>query len=251
VGTIAGACRVVSEAFVKPGPKGPPGRVWIVYRQIFRRNFFPEEDTAAVFGARLTPCGFHIRERLFPGQYNVTLLEISLLEGRSPSLFAGATGEDDAGHETLLDSLGVTLAGPEDRASALRVLREVVGMPGSPDLAIVWGACVLDLVVADRPDLAEAVARWQIGRVPKAAPLHFALGVALFAQGRVEEAGESFEAAYRHQPSLRLLTAPLVGHLLKGENAAAREELERMRPWGWAYYIPVFDHLLKDVGSPS
>ncbi len=245
-GTIPGICRAVTEAFVAPGGRGVPDRVWVTYREQLRRAFFPEEDTVAVFKARLTPCGLHVREHLFPGQYNVTLLEITRAEGRTPSLFPGATAEDDNGHEALLDSLGLTFSGPEDREAALRVLREGAWMPRGPELPVIWGPSALDLVTAGRPDLAEAVLRWQIGRVPKAATLHFCLGAALFAQGRVEEAAASFEAAHRYQPSLRLLSAPLTGPLLRGDKAAARAELERMRPWGWAYYIPVFDHLLRE-----
>ncbi len=248
--TVAAVCAAVPELFA-PAGQAPPARVWVVYRGLFRETLFSGEDTAGVLRERLAACGIGLEPHFFPGLYNVTLLETYVLPGRMPMPCAELSATDDRGHRELLGALGIRFAGQAEEDASLRVLCRVIGATWADLPPVIWATYVLDLVAADRPDLAEAVARWQIGRVPKASPLHFALGAALFAQGRVSEAGESFEAAYGHQPSLRLLTAPLVGHLLRGDRAAARAELERMRPWGWAYYIPVFDHLLAENARPA
>lgn len=243
--TVAAACDAVFQAFHSPGG-GAPKHVWVVYRGLFRRIFFPLEDTERLFRERLGACRIRVTAHRYPGQYTLVLLKAERLpegsvEGCDPS-FPG----DEWGHEALLDALDPGGRATGDREQALRVLRRVVGWPWPEAPPLIWASCVLDLVAADRADLAAAAARWQLERRPRAAPLHFALAVAHYAQARPAEAGESFEAAYRLQPSLRLLTGPLVASLLRGDRTGARRELERMRPWGWAYYIPVFDYLLRE-----
>lgn len=244
VNTVAAACDAVFGAFNPAGGEASE-HVWVVYRGFFRKRFFPVEDTEGLFRDRLGACGIGVTACRYPGQYDLVLLEMARSSGGSPEACDPAFPGDERGHEELLDVVDPGGLKTGDREETLRVLRRVVGWTWPEAPPLIWAPCILDLVTADRPDVAEAVSRWQLERAPRAAPLHFALAVSLCARGRPAEAEQSFETAYRLQPSLRLLTAPLVGPLLRGDRAAARAELERMRPWGWAYYIPAFDHLLR------
>ena len=247
VNTLQAVCDEATDSFVsgrvRQTREDHVPSVWVVYRQFIYDSVFPDSHPVQSLSAGLAARGLQVEKRVFWGMYDATVLRITPIPGRqvtrSDEPIPTAVKYDD-----ILGRVRPELNTPEARKKAEQALRRHIPIWPCVNPFVV-AAYAMDLICADRPDLAEAVSRCQLSVEEKFGSLHYALGAALLAQGREQEAVACFDKAFQYQDSLRQLTGEFLKRLIERKDMeGARHELERMKSMGWAFYLPCFEHIL-------
>jgi hypothetical protein len=205
---------------------------WIVFEQTFIHWMYPAFDLRRVVSEALTERGLEASQVEFPGQYNLVLFRVSRnpqIEPKTNSASVLTLAPID--YTALLLKLGINSSDEAVRTRFVTALRnEVMIWPPLGSFFVVVHS--MDLLAANEPELAEAMAREALARKPTFGLGHFALGLARAAQHDDTEAMALFRMAFREHPGLRSLFGQFVLALCEtkcyDEAHAEIEGLERM-----------------------
>ena len=171
--------------------------------------------------------------REFPGHFNLLLLRIHPAGNALPRETADPVPWlVDIDYDRLLDELGVISPNEQARQAAIAALRAEIPI-WPPPVTMMRIERMVNLVADDRPDLAAAFARDTIRRIPDYALAHFALGLALAAEGKDGEADAALKKALELDWALRRIYRPFVDLLRERRYEALEAEEARLEQMGF------------------